>query len=131
MLRSLRRAAAPQGMLRGCALRFQSTDCRIIVSNSTNPFFNIAFEQYLFNSPASAEEKVLYLWRNEPSVIIGRFQGAWKECRVQAMDADKVHLVRLSSANHARQFLQFRIVALTASGGVDDTDLHPIRFCRL
>ncbi|CAM9636029.1 unnamed protein product, partial [Ectocarpus fasciculatus] len=74
---------------------------RIIVSNSTNPFFNIAFEQYLFNCPASAEEKVLYLWRNEPSVIIGRFQGAWKECRVQAMDANRVHLVRRASGGGA------------------------------
>lgn len=77
------------------------TSYRIIVSNSTNPFFNIAYEQYLFNSPISEHERVLYLWRNEPSVIIGRFQGAWKECNVKAMESAGVHLVRRASGGGA------------------------------
>jgi lipoate-protein ligase A len=59
--------------------------CRIIVSESNNPFFNIAYEQYLFSSPETKDERVLFLWRNEASVIIGRFQGAWKECKVNTL----------------------------------------------
>lgn len=72
------------------ARRKLSQSCKIIVSNSNNPFFNIAFEQYLFSSPRDKDEKVLYLWRNGPSVIIGRFQGAWKECKIREMDEAKV-----------------------------------------
>jgi lipoate-protein ligase A len=52
----------------------------IYKSKSNNPFFNIAFEQWLFNKPQSNDERILYLWCNGPSVIIGKFQSAWKEC---------------------------------------------------
>lgn len=76
-----------------------STNFSIYVSTSQNPFFNIAFEQWLFNS--TRNDRILYLWRNGPSVIIGRFQGAWKECKVNDMEREGVNLVRRASGGGA------------------------------
>ena len=47
------------------------------------------------------DDHILYLWRNGPSVIIGRFQSAWKECEVIKMEENKVNLVRRASGGGA------------------------------
>ena len=73
----------------------------IYKSNSNNPFFNIAFENFLLTKDRSDEDHILYLWRNGPSVIIGRFQSAWKECEVTRMEENNVNLVRRSSGGGA------------------------------
>lgn len=41
-------------------------------ATSTDPFVNIAIEEWLFKRSAQYYGPVLYLWQNEPSVIIGR-----------------------------------------------------------
>lgn len=73
----------------------------IYKSNSNNPFFNIAFENFLLTKERDDEDHILYLWRNGPSVIIGRFQSAWKECEVTRMEENNVNLVRRSSGGGA------------------------------
>lgn len=83
---------------------------RVLISDVTNPFYNLAYEEWLFETAvqssrvASSPERgvhTLYLWRNEPSVIIGRNQNPWKECRVAEMEADKVHLARRATGGGA------------------------------
>jgi lipoate-protein ligase A len=61
----------------------------IYKSNSNNPFFNIAFENFLLTKDRDDNDHILYLWRNGPSVIIGRFQSAWKECQVTSSVSGK------------------------------------------
>lgn len=70
-------------------------------STSVNPFVNLAVESFLFNNPKDPDEYTLYLWRNGPSVIIGKFQSAWRECEVQKMEDEKVNLVRRPSGGGA------------------------------
>lgn len=70
-------------------------------SNSVNPFVNLAIESWLFAEPKDPKEYSLYLWRNGPSVIIGKFQSAWRECNVKKMEDEKVNLVRRSSGGGA------------------------------
>lgn len=69
-------------------------------SLSHDPFFNMAFEHFLFNQYNEGEE-ILYLWQNNPSVIIGRFQNPWIECKLSLMDEKRVNLVRRESGGGA------------------------------
>ena len=53
---------------------------KILRGESTDPHYNLAVEQVLLESVEEGE-CVLYLWRNANTVVIGRNQNAWKECR--------------------------------------------------
>ncbi len=66
---------------------------RVIRTNSTDPFLNIATELHLFASLPS-HTQTLYLWRNAPSVILGRNQNAWAEVRMDQMHQRNITLVR-------------------------------------
>ena len=46
----------------------------------TDPYFNLAMEEYLIDT--AGDEEIFILWRNEPSVIIGRNQNAFSELDV-------------------------------------------------
>ena len=70
------------------------------ISLSNNPYFNLAFERYLF-SQIKPEDKILYLWRNSKTVVIGRFQNPWTECNVEKMNSDSVKLMRRYSGGGA------------------------------
>ncbi len=65
-----------------------------------DPFWNIATEEHLFAS-AREDEEVLYLWRNAASVILGRNQNPWRECRLEEMETRGVQLVRRHSGGGA------------------------------
>lgn len=69
---------------------------KIISSHSHNPWFNLAYEDYIFRN-CPLEQRILFLWRNAPSVIIGRFQNPWDECNLTEMEKKGVNLVRRQS----------------------------------
>lgn len=73
---------------------------RIIVTDVTNPYFNLATEDWIFNDMPLGQ-KVLFLWRNEPCIIVGRGQNVWSECQLDAVENDGVHVVRRHSGGGA------------------------------
>jgi lipoate---protein ligase len=73
---------------------------RVLVSDSHNPWFNLATEEWIFNSTGS-DEQILFLWRNFDSVVIGRNQNPWIECNLPQMECDNVALVRRTSGGGA------------------------------
>ena len=71
-------------------------------SKSNNPFVNLSIENFLMQKHKDeTNHNVLYLWRNGPSVIMGKHQSVWRECRVHKMEEDKVYLVRRPSGGEA------------------------------
>jgi len=87
---------------RTCSIfkRCYSRRLGIIHSSSNNPFVNLATEDYIFNE-CDPTVQYLYLWRNEKTVVIGKHQNPYKECHLQRMEDDKVHLTRRRSGGGA------------------------------
>ena len=66
---------------------------RFIEGQSFDPAFNLAMEEYLFRAPLE-ENGCFLLWRNEPSVIIGRFQNTAQEVNRPFVEARGIRVVR-------------------------------------
>ncbi|CAK5280025.1 unnamed protein product [Mycena citricolor] len=58
----------------------------IYVSESSDPYFNLTFEDWLFRR-SPPEKPLLFLYRNNPCVVIGRNQNPWKEVNFRALRA--------------------------------------------
>lgn len=76
------------------------TQVRLLISESVDPWFNLAVEEVIFSS-MDPNQKVLFLWRNDSTVVIGRAQNPWKECNTRKMAEDHVKLARRQSGGGA------------------------------
>ena len=64
-----------------------------IENDNNNPYYNLAFEEYFFRE-GSADDTVLLLWQNRPSVIIGRYQNTIEEINEKFIEEMGVSVVR-------------------------------------
>jgi len=72
----------------------------IYFSESSNPWLNLAIEEYLINK-VSKNEVIFYMWQNDNTVVIGRNQNPWKECNIEKFESDGGKLARRLSGGGA------------------------------
>ena len=76
------------------------TNLQFFHSTSFDPYYNLAVEQHLMNT-MDATTGILFLWQNQNTVVIGRNQNPWRECRTSMLEADGGHLARRFSGGGA------------------------------
>lgn len=72
----------------------------LFISESTNPWFNLSFEEHLVNEVAE-DEIYFYLWQNQNTVVIGKHQNPWREVLVNELEKDGGKLARRLSGGGA------------------------------
>ena len=72
---------------------------KLYLTNSTNPYVNLVYENYLFRKHQNEEssDQILILWKSAPSIVMGKFQNPWLECQVKKIRSSGVNLVRRQS----------------------------------
>jgi lipoate-protein ligase A len=73
---------------------------KVFISDTFDPWFNLATEDWIFRD-MDPEYKILFLWRNDQTVVIGRFQNPWTECNTELMERDQIKLARRQSGGGA------------------------------
>ena len=73
---------------------------KFYVSNTYNPYVNLSIEQTLFDN-VDNETLILYLWQNQNTVVIGKNQNAFSECRAELLKEDDCTLARRTSGGGA------------------------------
>lgn len=98
----------------------------ILRNHSTDPYFNLAAEQYLLDS---GPNHLLILWRNSPAVIIGRNQNAYAEINEAYVREKNIAVVRRLTGGgavfHDLGNINYTFITPAADGGTLDFR----RFC--
>lgn len=100
-----------------------------ISDTSTNPYFNLAEEEFLLKN---MQEDIFRLWRNSPSIIVGRYQNTIAEIDTEYTQTHHIPVVRRLTGGgavfHDLGNLNFTFIQNLDSpknaSGIDNTDAH-------
>ena len=63
----------------------------IVKRHHTNPYFNLAAEEFFLKE---TEDDIFMLWRNEPSIIVGKHQNTLSEINLDYVKENNISVVR-------------------------------------
>lgn len=66
---------------------------KYITNSNNNPNYNLAFEEYCFKK-LNIDDKIVFFWRNNPSVIIGKNQNILEEINEDFIQDNDIKVVR-------------------------------------
>lgn len=97
---------------------------KYIESKSTDPYFNLALEEYVFEK-LPEDDGYFMLWQNANTIVIGKYQNAAEEVNQQVVDEKKIRVARRLSGGgavyHDMGNLNFTFV-------VDKRDMEGLNF---
>jgi lipoate---protein ligase len=88
----------PQSLLHLHLRIKKKTTMKCIVHKSTDPYFNIATDEYIFKH---MEEDCFMLWQNDNAIIVGKHQNAMAEINLDYVKEKGIHVVRRLSGGGA------------------------------
>lgn len=93
----------------------------LIHQTSTNPYFNIASEEYLLKN---FTEDIFIIYRNKPSIIVGKHQNAIAEINLEFVKRKGLHVVRRLSGGgtvyHDLGNINYTFIANGSEGNMVD-----------
>ena len=85
---------------------------QVYVSRSNDPYINLSIEHFLLQK-SHPDSRVLFLYTNRPSIVIGRNQNPWLEVNLRLLNAAK----RRDSPEHSASALGDVLLVRRRSGG--------------
>ena len=84
-----------------------------IKTDSNDPYFNQAFEEYVFEH-SSLEDDILLLWINDPCLVCGRYQNIFQEVNVPEAIRHNIPVIRRNTGGgtvyHDRGNLNYTLI---------------------
>lgn len=71
-----------------------------IESDSTNPYYNLALEEYVFEQ-MDRSQSYFMLWQNDNTIVVGKYQNTAEEINKEFVDAQGIRVVRRLSGGGA------------------------------
>ena len=102
---------------------------KIISSPSTDPYFNIAAEEFMFKN---IQENILFLYVNKPCIIFGKHQNPMAEINPEIVEKNKITLVRRLSGGgtvyHDEGNINFCFIQNVPEGNLVDFKRYTLPF---
>lgn len=90
----------------------------------TDIYYNLALEEYMFNK--SSEESVLLLWKNDTSIVLGKYQNVYEEINIKEVSRQHISVARRNTGGgtvfHDRGNLNYSFITNCSSGTFSDYD---------
>lgn len=95
---------------------------RYLESTSTDPYYNLALEQVVFDGPGQSEACCM-LWQNDNTIVVGKYQNTLQEVNMAYVQAHDVRVARRLSGGgavyHDLGNVNFTFIAPHQGAGMD------------